>query len=57
MVVNTTEKVYGYPSVSIESVQPSDTGSYNLFAVNYLHDSITLVGSVTGSFYLDVLCE
>ena len=56
-VVNTTERVYGYPSVSIDSVQPSDRGSYNLTAMNYLHDGITLVGNVTGSFYVDVLCE
>ena len=56
-VVNTTGRVYGYPSVSIESVQLSDTGSYNLTAVNFLHDGITVVGNGTGSFYLDVLCE
>ena len=56
-VVNTTERLYGYPSVSIDSVQPSDRGSYNLTAMNYLYDGITLVGNVAGSFYLDVLCE
>ena len=56
-VVNMTGRVYGYPSVSIESVQPSDIGYYNLTAINYLHDGITELGNDSGSFYLDILCE
>ena len=56
-VVNMTGRVYGYPSVSIDSVQPSDIGYYNLTAMNYLHDGTTPTGFAFVSFYLDILCE
>ena len=53
---NTTGRVYGYPSVRIESVQPSDAGNYTLTATNYLPGG-TLVGTDSGSVSLDVLCK
>ena len=56
-MVNMTGRVYGYPFVNIESVQPSDIGYYKLTAINYLDDGITPVGIDSGSFYLDILCE
>ena len=53
----TVTRQYGYPSIFIESVQPSDAGNYTLSAVNYASDRTTLVGSDTGSFTLNVLSE
>ena len=55
-VENATGRVYEYPSVTIQSVQPSDTGNYTLTATNSLPDG-TPVGTDSGSFSLDVLCE
>ena len=53
----TGQREYDYSSVFINSVQPSDSGSYTLTATNYLPGGVTLVGSDAGSFSLNVLCE
>ena len=53
----TGQREYNYPSVFIKSVQPSDSGSYTLTATNHLPDGVTVVGTDTGSFSLNVLCE
>ena len=53
----TGQREYDYSSVFINSVQPSDSGSYTLTATNHLPDGVTVVGTDTGSFFLDVLCE
>ena len=57
LVNETGQREYNYPSVFIKSVQPSDSGNYTLTATNYLPDGVTVVGTDTGSFFLDVLCE
>ena len=53
----TAARQYGYPSIFIGSVQPSDAGNYTLSAMNYALDGKTLVGSDAGSFTLNVLCK
>ena len=49
-------RVFGYPSIFIGSVLQSDAGPYTLIATNYQPDG-SLVGTDTGSFTLNVLCE
>ena len=57
-LVNSTDtRVFGYPSIFIGSVLPSDTGHYTLTATNYQLDRVTLVGTDSASFTLNVLCE
>ena len=53
----TATRQYGYPSIFIGSVQPSDAGNYTLSAMNYASDETTPVGSDVGSFTLNVLCK
>ena len=57
-VVNMTDSiVYGYPSVIFNNVSRVDAGIYSLFARNFLVDGSDIIGSDTGNFTLDVLCE
>ena len=47
-----------YSNVTFDSVARSDAGNYTVTATNFLlNDSTIQVGSDSGSFYLDVLCE
>ena len=50
-------RVFGYPSIFIGSVLQSDAGPYTLTATNYQLDGVTPVGTGSGSFTLNVLCE
>ena len=50
-------RLFGYPSIFIGSVLQSDAGPYTLTATNYQLDGVTLVGTNSGSFTLNVLCE
>lgn len=53
---NDTRRMFGYPYLTISSVQSPDSGEYSLSANNTLpEDQINGVGS--GSFTLDVLCK
>ena len=57
-LVNVSDtRVFGYPSIFIGSVLQSDAGPYTLTATNYQLDGVTLVGTGSGSFTLNVLCE
>ena len=55
--MNSTDTRLGYPSIFIGSVLPSDAGLYTLTATNLQQDGVTQVGTDTGSFTLNVLCE
>ena len=46
-----------YSSVTFDSIRRVDAGIYNVSATNFVLNSTDQVGSDTGSFYLDVLCE
>ena len=46
-----------YSSVTFDSIRRVDAGIYNVSAINFVLNSTDQVGSDTGSFYLDVLCE
>ena len=57
-LMNSTDtRLYGYPSIFIGSVLPSDAGLYTLTATNHQQDGLTPVGTDSGSFSLNVLCE
>ena len=50
-------RVFNYSSISIGSVQPSDSGLYVLSATNYQLNGGPLLGNATASLTLNVLCE
>ena len=54
---STDTRLYGYPSIFIGSVLLSDAGLYTLTATNHQQDGLTPVGTDSGSFSLNVLCE
>ena len=57
-LMNSTDtRLYGYPSIFIGSVLLSDAGLYTLTATNHQQDGLTPVGTDSGSFSLNVLCE
>ena len=56
--MNSTAVTFGFPTVTFQIVDSTFSSSYSLFATNYFVDEPTRVlGSSTGSFTLDVLCE
>ena len=56
--MNSTAVTFGFPTVTFQIVDSTFSGSYLLFATNYFLDEPTRVlGSSTGGFTLDVLCE
>ena len=50
-------RVFNYSTIFIGSVLRSDAGTYTLTATNYQLDGVTLVGTDSGTFTLNVLCE
>lgn len=46
-----------YATVTFDNIRRVDAGIYNVSATNFVLNSMQLVGSDTGSFYLDVLCK
>ena len=57
-VANDSRRTFGYPSLTINRVQRSDSGTYSLTATNrFLEEPMNMFGSGTGRVTLDVLCE
>jgi hypothetical protein len=55
---NSSRAMWGYPTVSLNSVSPEDHGEYTLNAINYRFDDPNVeVGRASASFQLEVLCE
>lgn len=53
---NDSSRSFGYPTLSIDNVQRSDSGTYTLTATNSVMED-DASGTATGSFVLDVLCK
>lgn len=57
-LLNDSKRAFGYPNLVISTVDVSDSGRYSLTASNYFPGNPPeLLGTSTGSFTLDVLCE
>lgn len=55
---NDSRRTFGYPRLSFSAVNRSDVGNYTLRVTNYfLTGTREVIGSSTGSFVLDVICE
>ncbi len=56
---NTSRVMFGYPSVIISNIIPSDSGDYSLTATYFNSATETYFDSATetGKFTLDVLCK
>ena len=58
LVFNDSRRSFGYPHLLIDNVHRSDSGMYTISATNrFLFPPMNILGSATGSFTLDVLCE
>lgn len=56
-VMSDSRVTYSYADVLFSSVQRTDSGPYTLTATNHRLDSGAVIGTDTGNFTLDVLCE
>lgn len=55
---NDSRREFGYPTLMMSRVDVTDSGRYSLTASNYIpSDPPELLGTSSGSFTLDVLCE
>ena len=55
---NNSRVTFGYPSVTFQTFERADAGTYTLNATNYCLDNTSAeVGMDTGSFTLDVQCK
>ena len=50
-------RIFNYSTIFIGSVLRSDAGTYTLTATSYQLDEVTLVGTDSGTFTLNILCE
>ena len=57
-ISNSSGGVFGYPTLTIYTVDMSDSGLYTLAARNnFLEEPFDEIGNDTGSFTLDVVCK
>ena len=58
VITNNSRRMFGYPSVVISRIIPSDEGTYTLRATNhFIVSPFKEIGTGSGSFTIEVVCE